>query len=298
MKKWYDGYVVNGTSIYNPKSVVEAIMRGTFSNYWTKTETYEALKLYILMDLDGLREKVECLISGERISVNTLKYQNDMTTFESADDVLALLIHLGYLTTAPVFADIDTDAEIFTDNSNNSVADMSSVECMIPNSEVRQEFINCIEDSGWKNVIEAIRNSEELLRLTIAGDENAVAQRIAKVHRDNASALQYNNETSLSCAISLAYYAAKKNYTVIREMPAGKGFADLVFIPDPGYSKPAMIIELKWDKSVETALDQIQRQKYTDCLERFTGEILLVGVNYDKESKEHICKIERCRKNR
>ncbi|MCD7745416.1 MAG: ATP-binding protein [Lachnospiraceae bacterium] len=295
MKKWYDGYTVNGVSVYNPKSVVESIMRGVFSNYWTQTETYEALKPYIQMNQDGLRAKVERLIAGEKIPVNTMKYQNDMTTFESADDVLTLLIHLGYLTTEQR-AEGDCDETASSGDCSFPVEDLSSVNCSIPNSEVRQEFINCIEDGGWENVMDAIRNSEELLRLTIAGDEEKVAQRIAKVHMDNASVLQYNDETSLSCAISLAYYSAKRNYTIVREMPAGKGFADLVFVPDRNCSTPAMIVELKWNKSVTTALDQIRRQNYTACLERYTGELLLVGVNYDKNSKEHTCKIEKIKK--
>lgn len=283
IKKWYDGYTVSGLSLYNPKSVVEAIVRGTYGNYWTQTETYEALKIYIQMDKDGLKEKVERLIAGEKISVNPLKYQNDMSTFESADDVLTLLVHLGYLTAEPEVSEAGDYS-------------MECINCSIPNSEVRQEFINCIEDGGWENVINAIRSSEELLQLTYAGKEDEVAERIAKVYMDNASVLQYNNEISLSCAISLAYYSAKKNYTVVREMPAGKGFADLIFLPDQNCSKPALIVELKWDKSVKTALDQIKRQEYAACLERYTGEILLVGVNYDRGSKKHVCKIEKIMK--
>ncbi|MCC8137735.1 MAG: AAA family ATPase [Clostridiales bacterium] len=136
MKKWYDGYTVNGLSLYNPRSVVEALLRGNFDSYWTKTETYEALKIYIQMNLDDLKEKVERLIAGEKISVNAMKYQNDMSTFESADDVLTLLVHLGYLTTEP-------KKEMIGD-SECRVNDLSSLNCMIPNGEVRQEFINCL----------------------------------------------------------------------------------------------------------------------------------------------------------
>ncbi|MCD8076444.1 MAG: ATP-binding protein [Lachnospiraceae bacterium] len=296
MKKMYDGYTVNGLSIYNPKSVVESIVRGAFDSYWTKTETYEALKPYIQMDFDGLRMKVEQLIAGESVSVNPLKYQNDMTTLESADDVLTLLVHLGYLTAANSEETALQNAEALPDSYLYVGNELYPVDCTIPNREVQQEFINCMEDGGWENVMDAIRNSDELLRCTFSGDEAAVAQRIAVVHMENASALQYNNEISLSCVISLAYYAAKNRYTIVREMSAGKGFADLVFVPDRNCSAPAMIVELKWNKSVETALDQIRRQEYTACLERYRGEILLVGVNYDKDNKEHSCKIERIRK--
>lgn len=123
IQRWYDGYDLLGLSIYNPRSVVMAMTSGVFDSYWTQTETYEALKVYIQMDYDGLRERVGRLIAGESIPVNVAKFQNDMTTFGSADDVLTLLIHLGYLT-----------------------YDFYGKCCRIPNSEVRQEFINCIED--------------------------------------------------------------------------------------------------------------------------------------------------------
>ncbi|MCD8119465.1 MAG: ATP-binding protein [Lachnospiraceae bacterium] len=280
MKKWYDGYHVNGLSVYNPKSVVEAIFRKNLSNYWTQTETYGALKIYIQMNQDGLHEKVSELVAGGDVPVNTAKFQNDMTTFQSADDVLTLMIHLGYLS-------FDGKDGVGT--------------CHIPNSEVQQEFMNCVEEGGYEHLIEAVRESEELLALTWQENEEEVAKRVEKIHQENSSILQYNNELSLSCAVTLAYYAAKKQYTIVREMPAGKGFADLVFIPDRESAVPAMVVELKWNESAQTALDQIRDQNYPDCLERYHGEILLVGISYDKDEKiqkkKHFCKIERVEKN-
>ena len=268
-KKWYDGYCVDGVSIYNPKSVVEAMLRGKFSNYWTKTETYEALKVYIDLNQDGLRDKIVQMIAGEKVAVNPDKFQNDMTTFHSADDVLTLLVHLGYLT---------------YDEQNRIV--------WIPNGEVRQEFINSIEDGGWEPVVQAIRSSERLLQATLSGDEQTVAELIEQAHQANASILKYNDENALSCVISLAYYSAQKNYTLHREMPAGKGFADIVFEPNRNCNLPAMIVELKWGHSAEEAIEQIKRKDYLDCLQNYSGEVFLVGVNYDKE-KHHTCKIER-----
>ena len=140
MSKWYDGYKVREYDIYNPQSVVRAITNRVFDSYWTKTETFEALKIYIKLDMDGLRQSVIKMIAGEHIKVNTGKFQNDMVTLNSADDVLTLLIHLGYLT-----YDFDTKT------------------AWIPNKEVQQEFINCIEDGGWEEVMNSIRQSEELL---------------------------------------------------------------------------------------------------------------------------------------
>ena len=148
VKQWYDGYDLKGIQIYNPRSVVMSLLGHDFDSYWTKTETYEALKKYIQMDMYNLKELITKLIAGSSVVINPDKFQNDMTTFASADDVLTLLVHLGYLT-----YDFDTRT------------------VYIPNQEVQKEFINCIEDGGWEPVMDAIRKSEELLNATISGDE-------------------------------------------------------------------------------------------------------------------------------
>ena len=120
-----------------------------------------------------------------------------------------------------------------------------------------------------------------------------MAKGIEKVHEENTSILAYNDENSLSCIISLALYGAKEYYTIIRELPSGKGYADLVFIPRKKYQdKPAMIVELKWDKSVVGAIAQIKERNYISALEEYKGNVLLVGVNYDKDNKNHQCVIE------
>lgn len=269
-KKWYDGYNLNQLSVYNPKSVVEAMMRKKFDNYWSKTETYESVRHYIEMNFDGLKDKVTQLIAGEKIEINTGKFQNDMTTLRSADDIFTLLVHLGYLT-----------------------YDFYTKQVWIPNSEVAQEFVNSIEDGGWEEVVKAIKSSDELLKATLNCYGEKVAELIDKAHSDNTSILKYNDENSLSCVISLAYYSARKTYTIERELPAGKGYADLVFRPRKNNSNPAMIVELKYDKSAEGALEQIKKKQYTDCLKDYSGEILLVGINYDKENKSHNCRIEK-----
>lgn len=269
-KKWYDGYDLMGVSVYNPRSVVMSMTGGYFSNYWTSTETYEALKVYIKMDFDGLKDKVTRMIAGDKIKVNFSKFQNDMTTFNSADDVLTLLVHLGYLT-----------------------YDFYSKEVWIPNSEIQQEFINSIEDGGWETVMTLISQSDELLRATLDCNEEKVAEMIEQAHQDNVSILQYNNEHSLSCIVSLAYYWARNFYNIYREMPAGKGFADLVFIPRKNCSYPAIIIELKYNNTADTAVSQIKQKDYCDCLQDYSGEVLLVGISYSEKTKKHSCKIEK-----
>ena len=178
IKRWYDGYNVNSISIYNPKSVVEAMIRHRIGNYWTKTETFEALADHIKLDYKNLHSMVTQLIAGEEIRINTAKFQNDMTSFDTADDILTLLIHLGYLT--------------FRHESETHIG---YGYVTIPNAEVRQEFINCIEsDDGWANVMNAIKESDELLQEVLDGNTEAVAKDIEKCHEDNTSILKYNDE--------------------------------------------------------------------------------------------------------
>ena len=272
VKEWYNGYFVElGSPIYNPKSVVSCMRRKRIGNYWNKTETFEALKEYIVFDFAGLQEKVAGLIAGARIPANPDKFANDMSTFNSIDDVFALLIHLGYLSYC-----------------------RESRTVRIPNEEVKCEFINSIEDlEDWGTVVNAIRLSKNLLQAIWDMEADVVAEGIGKVHEQNTSILQYNNENSLSSVISLALYTANNYYTVIRELPSGKGYADLVFIPKQKHAdKPAMVVELKWDETVEGAISQIKERNYISALDGYHGNLLLVGVNYEKESKIHQCIIE------
>lgn len=271
---WYDGYMFTRfRHIYNPKSVVEAMRRGKCSNYWTATETYEALKIYMDMDFDGLKADIVRMLGGERVKVNTLSFQNDMRSFRTKDDVLTLLIHLGYL---------GYDAE--------------TEETFIPNKEIVREFENAMSVSGWPEVMRILKASERLLEDTLRGDEKSVAEGLDLAHTEVSSVLTYNDENSLSCAVGLAYYSSRKDYRLIREFPTGKGFADVVFLPLPHTDKPALVVELKYDKNAETAIKQIRERHYTQALEGYSGDIMLVGINYDKEKKAHSCVIERTEK--
>jgi len=293
IREWYDGYQVRDIvppdpgyqkerppeakkySLYSPLSVVEAMVTGAIRDYWNKTENYEALAEYIRMDYDGLKEAVAFLMDGGRLKIDTSTYQNDMTTFHSKDDILSLLIHLGYLG--------------FDDQSS---------EVFIPNKEILDEFRTSTKDPEWKASFEFLRTSEELVRATWAMDEQKAATLLEKAH-NKAGNKTYHDEAALSYAIQLAYYAAQKYYTVIPELDTGKGYADIVFLPTPGYPDiPAMVVELKYDRSAEGAIAQIQRQEYPDRLEHYRGNILLVGINYEKdipndqsEFKHHSCRI-------
>lgn len=272
-RNWYDGYRFKTfRHIYNPKSVVEAMRHQGFANYWASTETYEALKIYMDMNFDGLRSDIVQMLGGGYVKVNTHSFQNDMYTFKTKDDVLTLLIHLGYL-----------------------AYDSKSKEAFIPNKEIIEEFENAMSVGGWSEIMRVLKASEKLLKDTLSCDAESVARGLDQAHTEMASILTYNDENSLAASISLAYYSARKDYRMIRELPTGHGYADIVFLPLPQTGKPALVIELKYDKSAHTAIQQIKDRHYTQALEGYAGEILLVGVNYDKnnKAKPHTCMIEK-----
>ncbi|MCI9143873.1 MAG: AAA family ATPase [Lachnospiraceae bacterium] len=270
IRKWYDGYLLNGMHIYNPKSVVDAVRRGKIKSYWTGTETYEALKVYIDMNFDGMKEAVIEMLSGMHCKMDPSTSQNDMTTFRNRDDVLTLLVHLGYL-----------------------AYDEAEGEAFIPNQEIAQEYIRAVKVGGWEGLMEALNRTESLLKSTWSLDAKAVAEEMDVIHSETASLLKYNDENSLTCTVLMAYYGAKAYYmNPIMELPSGKGLADVVYLPRRNVDKPALVVELKWNKSAEGALKQIKERQYADWIQNYTGEILLVGINYDAGSKVHECIIE------
>ena len=271
VKNWYDGYSFDGvTAVYSPRSVVNSMRFQKISNYWNQTETFEALQMYIEMNFEHLKDDVLSMIAGESVAVNTESFTNDMATFRTEDDVLTLLIHLGYLA---------------YDDKTKTVK--------IPNSEIRAEYVNTVSVSDWGSVSKALKDSADTLNAIWQGREEQVSKAIEQAHFET-SHIQYNDENALSYTISLALYAARNFYTIHRELAGGKGFADLVFIPKKQFAeKPALVVELKWDKSAESAIKQMKEKKYFENLEEYQNNMLLVGINYDKKTKEHVCKIEK-----
>ena len=269
LKKWYDGYNLNGIEVYSPKSVISSVEKRRCDDYWVETSSYEALKDYILMDFNRIKNDVISMVSGEHIPVNVSKFTNSRIV-NSKDDVFTALIHLGYL------------GYNYSDKT-----------CFIPNYELLQEWINVLEDTpDYESVVELIKDSKRLLEATWNGDEEAVAEGVGKAHMEACSILGYNNEGSFQSALHLAYYYAKSYYTIINELPAGKGFADCAFIPYKP-NVPAIIIELKKDDTVDTAIDQIKERKYPKALEKYKNNLLLVAISYDSKTKEHFCRIEK-----
>ncbi len=271
LEKWYDGYQIgSASSMFNPNSVMMALKEQFCQSFWSSTGAFMAVADYIKMNFKGLKDDVIDLLAGGRIKVDTIKFQNDMSAIGGRDDVLTVLIHLGYLT-----------------------FDRTCNECYVPNYEVAGELRGAVETTDWDIVIDAIQQSDRLLVHTLRGNAEAVARCIDAVHDDQTSILAYNDENSLSCVISLAYYSARNEYIIHRELPTGYGYADLVFIPRKNVNKPALIVELKCGKSAEEAIDQIKERKYVEKVRQHTSDVLLVGINYDADSKKHTCIIEK-----
>ena len=278
MQQWYDGYSFKDVPhIYNPNSVVNAATYKKYISYWTKTETFESLQEYIDMNMEGLRDDIVKLIAGEDVIVDVSTFSNDMVTFHSKDDVLTLLIHLGYLA-------IKGSTTL-------------GVIVHIPNEEIKLEFKTCVKNNNrYAGVYDLIKNTDVLLNDIWSLNSDAVAKIFDEAHQDHTSILTYNNENSLANVIAISLFLSTTNtYNVIRELPTGKGYADLVYLPKIGVNKPALLIELKYDKSAESAITQIKEKNYLQFFKAYKGEVLLVGINYSKDTKTHQCIIERAK---
>lgn len=272
VKKWYDGYLLKEYQIYNPRAVVSVMLNEEFRSYWSETASYEAIVPLINMNYDSLKTVIIEMLSGSAVKVNTATFKNDTASIQSKDDVLTYMIHLGYLG-----------------------YDQNTKTAFVPNEEIRQELTNAVESKKWNEMLTFQQESEELLNATLDLENEVVAEQIEKIYDRYVSAIQYNNENSLSSVLAIAYLSSMQYYfKPVRELPTGRGFADFVYIPKPEYrgNYPALIVELKWNKNVSTALQQIKEKNYPKSVLDYTGAILLVAVSYDKKSKVHQCLIE------
>lgn len=273
VKAWYNGYLIDGMHMYNPNSVSMAIKRKDFDSYWKNTSSFASINTFITMNYAGLKDDIMTMLSGGKVMVETDAFQNDLSEIHSKDDAITALIHLGYL-------GYDADRK----------------SAYVPNYEVAKAFQMALKTGEWSEISKAISRCDELLMATIDGNADKVAEIIELAHETYTSVLTYNDENSLSCVLTMAYFTAPGYYNIIREMPSGKGFADFVFIPraNAGY-RPAMVVELKYNQSADTAIRQIKEKRYQGALADYRDRILLVGINYDaegKDKKHHTCVIE------
>ena len=283
LKGWYDGYKLYGVNwkeekkvpvpiyIYNANSVMRAVKSGMCANYWSRSEAFETLQQYIDMNFDGAKETLENLVLDHPITLRALRFGNDQNVIGSNEELYTLLTHFGYLSYDP-----------------------KEYTAVLPNQEIREEFIEALRGSGsHKELSELVLASDRMLKATLAMDEEAVAEGMEKLHNTKLAPNYYNNEQALRSVVRLAYLGAIDYYLEIQELPSGKGYCDLAFLPRRNSDKPAMIVELKWDETAGAAIDQIKQKDYPAKVAEYTGDILLVGINYNKDTKSHSCKIER-----
>ena len=272
IKTWYNGYLIDGQHMYNPNSVYRAMLDQSVESYWKNTSAFSTINKLITLNFDGLKDDILKMLAGGKAEVKTGNFQNDLIEIHSKDDALTALVHLGYL-----------------------AYDAAEGEAYLPNFEVARAYESALETGSWHEVAQSIAKCDSLLKATIRGQADKVAELIDLAHETYTSVLKYNDENSLSCVLTMAYFTAPAYYNVVREFPAGKGFADMVFVPRrEAENKPAIIVELKYDKNVDTAIRQIKEKRYTGCLAGYSDKIMLVGISYDKETKQHECVIEEC----
>lgn len=272
-KAWYNGYLIDGRHMYNPNSVVQAMIDRDFDSYWKNTSSFASVNTFITMNYAGLKDDILTMLMGGKVMVETESFQNDLFEIHSKDDALTALIHLGYL-------GYDADRKC----------------AYIPNYEVAKAFQMALKTGTWSEISKTISRCDELLMATIDGNAEKVAEIIELAHETYTSILNYNDENSLSCVLTMAYFTAPGYYEIVREHPAGKGYADFIFKPraNAGW-RPAMVVELKYNQSADTAIRQIKEKRYQGVLSGYHDKILLVGINYDakgKENKHHTCVIE------
>lgn len=272
MQRWYDGYQFKRVGhVYNPNSVLEAALSKEFAGYWNQTEYFEQLSAYLDLNAEGLKDSLIAMLGGQRCRVDVGSFANDLVSVDTRDKVLTLLIHLGYL-----------------------AYDAASSEVYIPNEEIREEFVRSFKNGRRTELVKAVQLSDAILAATLAKNEDRVAHYLGEVHLTQTSPHFYANEEALKTVVAMAYLSAVDHYARFEEISAGRGYADMLFLPVAGSRKPALIIELKKDQSAQAAVDQIKARQYVEVLERhrYQGKVLLVGITFDAKTNHHRCRIE------
>ena len=280
LKIWYDGYcTASGEQLYNPRSIICALSDNQLGSYWTGSGPYDEIFYYIKGNIDEVREDFILMISGEHIEAKVQEYAATAEELTTKNQIYSAMVIYGLLTYE--------DGEVF-----------------IPNRELMYKYNELLltnESLGY--VYRLAKESERTLKATLAGDTQTMAEILEYAHNTESPILSYNNEIELSAIVNLVYLAARDKYRVEREDKAGKGYVDFIFYPEKK-NISAIILELKVDASPEEAIQQIKDKQYILRFKgklaekaKYTGEILLVGINYNKETKMHSCKIEKINRN-
>lgn len=267
LKQWYDGYFLSdGSSLFNPCSVVKALSRGICLNYWTETGPMNEIADCIEHNIAAVREDIVKMVAGIPVEVELEGYSAAELQLNTRDEILSAMVVFGFLSYHDGYL-------------------------RIPNRELMEKYQKILARDSMGEVKEIVDSSREMLTATLAANQDKVAEILERVHDREIPFLQYNDENALSCVITLCYLYARKDYYVEREAKSGKGYCDYLFLPKKS-GKPAIILELKVDDTCAAAIDQIKERDYIAKAKEYARDILLVGISYDKTRKRHGCVIE------
>ncbi|MDE6912718.1 MAG: ATP-binding protein [Lachnospiraceae bacterium] len=269
IREWYNGYLSStGERIYNPRSVVLALMNGYCQSYWARTGKMDEVLFFLKYNIGEVRDDVVKMVDGSSVWIDIEKeFSAGQALLSNRKDIYSAMIIYGLLS-------------------------YSDGELRIPNKELMIEFQNALEDDEFGYVAELVRNSSAVLEATLNKKSDIVASYLHDVHNSELPILKYNDENSLSCVVTLEYLSARNKYKVEREQKSGKGFVDFIFYPKRK-NLPGIVLELKADSTPEMAIAQIKDKEYCEKLKKENiTQILAVGINYDTKEKEHQCVIE------
>ena len=276
LKEWYDGYhAKGGERIYNPRSVVMALTNNNLGNYWTSSGPYDEIYYYIEKNVAGVRNDLALMVSGESVEAKVQEYAATSMELTTREEIFSAMVVYGFLSS-------------------------EEGKVRIPNRELMERFDEMLQkEPSLGYVYRLARESKRMLEATLHGDTQVMEQILEYAHNTETPLLSYNHEIELSAIVNLVYLSARDQYRVEREDKAGKGYVDFIFYPIRE-SDDAIILELKVDHTPDEAIAQIKEKEYALRLKgklaekiHHTGRILAVGIGYDKDSKQHRCKVEK-----
>ena len=279
LRTWYDGYHTrSGERVYNPRSVVVSLTNDNLGNYWTSSGPYDEIFYYIEKNVAEVRDDLASMVSGEAVPAKVREYAATSTNLQTKDEIFSAMVVYGFLS-----------------YENGKVS--------IPNQELMEKFADMLrKESSLGYVYRLAKESDRMLRATLAGDGETMAEILSYAHDTEAPLMRYNNEGELSAIVNLVYLSARDSYDIQREDKAGIGYVDYIFYPKYDKSADCIIVELKVDRTPEEAIRQIKERRYALRFlgklgeqPPYTGRILAVGISFFKGSKRHLCKVEELR---
>lgn len=272
---WYDGYyTAAGDKLYNPRSVICALTDNQISSYWTSSGPYDEIFYYIRNNIEAVRDDLVLMVSGEGVDAEIQNYAAVSMNLNTKDEIYSAMVVYGLLTYE--------DGKVY-----------------IPNREIMGQFKRMLVSKDSLGYVYSLaKKSETMLKATIAGDVETMAEILKFAHDTESPILTYNSEIELSAVVNLVYLAARDKYRVEREDKAGEGYVDFIFYPERK-GEDAIILELKVDSTPEEAIEQIKDKNYALRFKgklgekpKYMGRILAVGISYNRKTKEHCCKVE------